>query len=383
MKIIIGGDFCISPAFVKEDLISKDLISFFEKSELNIVNLECPVITEDNHDKISKIGPHLRTNHEIFKQLNQINIKAVTLANNHIMDYGSKGLLTTIIGCELYNILTIGAGKNIIAASEPKIIEYREIKIALINFCENEFSIASITKAGANPLDIIDNVEKIKYARTIADFVLVLIHGGHEYYNLPSPRMVKQYRFFAENGADVVIGHHTHCISGYEKHKGVPIFYSLGNMLFTNHSNENGWYNGLLLQLEVVKGFPIRWNLIPIIQSKVNFELSLATSDEKEKILKEVDFYSKIISDSKQLNKSWYTFVKKMESQYLNVLSPINLFPGSYTKAILRRLGLNNLIFRKKYVVPILNYIECEAHYDLSKAILQLKSKNDESRIPF
>ena len=57
----------------------------------------------------------------------------------------------------------------------------------------------------------------------------MIVHGGHECYNLPSPRMQKQYLFYADQGADIVVGHHTHCISGYEVYKGVPIYYSLGN----------------------------------------------------------------------------------------------------------------------------------------------------------
>ena len=71
---------------------------------------------------------------------------------------------------------------------------------------------------GANPIDIIDNAAQIKKAKKECDFVIVIAHGGHEYYNLPSPRMQKLYRFFAENGADIVIGHHTHCVSGHAIH---------------------------------------------------------------------------------------------------------------------------------------------------------------------
>jgi len=58
--------------------------------------------------------------------------------------------------------------------------------------------------------------------------------------------MVKQYRFYAENGADAIVGHHTHCIGGYEIYKDVPIIYSLGNFLFTLPSKREEWYSGLL-----------------------------------------------------------------------------------------------------------------------------------------
>jgi poly-gamma-glutamate capsule biosynthesis protein CapA/YwtB (metallophosphatase superfamily) len=80
-------------------------------------------------------------------------------------------------------------------------------------------------------MDIIDNANQIKEAKATHDKVIVIVHGGHEYYNLPSPRMQKQYRFYADQGADFVVGHHTHCISGYEVYNGVPIYYSLPKSL--------------------------------------------------------------------------------------------------------------------------------------------------------
>src|SRR5690606_22347516 len=105
-----------------------------------------------------------------------------------------------------------------------------------------------------NPIDIIDNVKQINEARGIADYVFVIVHGGHEFFNLPSPRMQKLYRFYAEQGADIVIGHHTHCIGGYETYKGVPIYYSLGNFLFTKQNPYEDWYLGLVLEVEIVEG---------------------------------------------------------------------------------------------------------------------------------
>ena len=216
IKINICGDFCVTEPFLNNNLFSEEIVSIFEEGDLNILNLECPVIDYDASLKIEKTGPHLRTNEGIFTLLKKINTHAVALANNHIMDYGTSGLNSTLSLCKDNNILTTGAGINLEEASQPAIFEKNGIKIGIINFCENEWSIATNDIPGANPLDLIAVYSKIKEIRPQVDFVIVIVHGGHEYYNYPSPRMVKQYRFFAENGADVVIGHHTHCISGYE-----------------------------------------------------------------------------------------------------------------------------------------------------------------------
>ena len=92
----------------------------------------------------------------------------------------------------------------------------------------------------------------IEEAKKKADFVVVIAHGGHEHYNLPSPRMKKWYRFFVDAGAHAVVGHHTHIISGYEVYKDAPIFYSLGNFCFDWEGLRNmEWNNGMLVEVKI------------------------------------------------------------------------------------------------------------------------------------
>ena len=375
IKITIGGDFCVTSSFTSADLFNKEIIDLFENSDINVINMECPVIETGTQEKIKKNGPHLCTNDKVYNLLRKINIHAVTLANNHILDYGHNGLISTIKGCVKNGILTTGAGKNVKEASQPVIVEKKGIRIALVNFCEHEFSIATKNRAGANPLDLIDNLKEIKNARTLADFVFVVIHGGHEHYNLPSPRMVKQYRFFAENGADAVIGHHTHCISGFETHKGVPIFYSLGNLLFTMPYNNESWNYGLLVQFEIEEGNSLKWKLIPTQQSIKDFHLSFCQGSNNSMIEEKIKYYNSIITQDNLLHNAWESYARKMESQIINDFSPINVIPGRYFRAILRRMGLNKIILRESYLIPLINLIECESLYDLSKYVLNSNKK--------
>lgn len=372
VNLTIGGDFCITPQYATTDLFSDEIIDLFRRSDINIVNLECPILIKHNTTgRIIKSGPNLYTDYSSIKQLNKININTVTLANNHILDFGADGLNSTVESCSNNGIQTVGAGRNLQEANKPIYIHKNGIRVALVNFCENEFSIATETNAGANPMDLISNLTQIKLARQNADFVIVIIHGGHEHYNLPSPRMIKQYRFFAENGADIVIGHHSHCISGIETHKQVPIFYGLGNMIFTLNENKESWYYGLLLQLEIIKNSPITWNLVPITQAKENFTLSIPKPEVKEEIKKEVKYYSDIISDLDETNRHWKKFIDEKEMQYINVFSPINGVPNRFLRAILRRLGFNKMLLNKRFVTQVINYINCESHIDLSREILQ------------
>ena len=236
ISILITGDFCphkrIEQAFLKKEY--KDVFNGFEiitnDCDWAITNLECPLTLSNN--SIEKTGPNLKAHPDCIEGIKFGGFNVVNLANNHIMDYGEQGLIDTINICEKNKIHYVGAGQNINKVSKPLYLTVKETKIAIVNFCENEWSIAGKNKAGANPLNPIINYYQIKEAKENSDFALVIVHGGNEQYKYPSPRMVETYRFFADCGANTVIGHHTHCPSGYERYNNVPIFYSLGNLIF-------------------------------------------------------------------------------------------------------------------------------------------------------
>ncbi|MDD4309603.1 MAG: CapA family protein [Candidatus Cloacimonetes bacterium] len=374
INITISGDFCITPDYISQDLIDDSVISFLGNRDLNILNLECPITSDLSKNKIEKTGPHLRTTKSIFNHFAKLNVHAVTLANNHILDYGQEGLANTINECYQHNIKFVGAGKNIVEAVKPLIIEVNDVRIAIINCCESEWSIVSENSGGANPLDIIDIVSQINYCKHQADFVILIIHGGNEYYHLPSPRMVKTYRFFAESGADAVIGHHTHCVGGNEIYRNVPIVYSLGNMLFTRANKNKVWYTGLIAELQLVKGEFIQLNLIPVKQDNSGFQLSLCQGIEKENVLSDLERNKDIIEDSTKLNNEWIDFVESRRNS-INIFSPVNAIPGRYIRAIAARLGANRLLKKSRVLNPILNNIKCDAHRDLILEALSMEIK--------
>jgi len=234
MNTLIAGDFYIADNFQNQQMVDNSVEQLFSSADYRIVNLETPLTDNAPQNRIIKTGPHLQSNAEtILPYLKQLKVDIVTLANNHIMDYGAKGLADTFHILHTNQIGYVGAGPNLQKAAKPFTIETDGMKIAILNFAENEWSIAEKSTPGASPLDIIENVHQIKAAKASTDKVICIIHGGHEYYHFPSPRMVKQYRFYVENGADAIVAHHTHCIGGYEIYNNAPIIYSLGNFLFT------------------------------------------------------------------------------------------------------------------------------------------------------
>jgi len=227
--------------------------------------------------------------------------------------------------------------------SKPLTLEKDGLRIAILNFCENEWSIADSDSSGANPMDIIDNTNQIKYARELADYVIVIVHGGHEYSNLPSPRMQKQYRFYADQGADIVVGHHTHCISGNEVYKGVPIYYSLGNFIFTKNNKNDEWYIGLVLEVDILKN-EIRHQLHPVKQSKEDFNLSLLTGKDKEQILERIETFNGIIQDESRLNDIVKNYYRKESKNLVSFFEP---YSNRYAKFLYKHHLLPSFLNEK------------------------------------
>jgi len=369
MKILIAGDFYIADQHYNKQLIDKSVDNLFKQADYRIVNLEAPFTDGSSRNKIIKTGPHLRMSEKtVISYLQHLNIDGVTLANNHILDYGAQGLLDTLNSLIRNNISYVGAGENLKYASKYQTLEQNGVKIAILNFCENEWSIAESDKPGANPMDIIENANQIKRAKEKNDKVICIVHGGHEYYNLPSPRMQKQYRFYAEQGADIVVGHHTHCISGNEVYKGVPIYYSLGNFLFKINNNNDEWYTGLILEIDLLNE-EIKHQIHPVRQCKISFNLSLLTGNEKKQVLERVTSFSAIIQDEKKLNQEWDKYIKKQNNIYLNYWSPISFIQSRFVGSLLRKIG--GKMINRKGLSLYLNLMRCEAHSDLSKESLK------------
>lgn len=366
MKILITGDFVINQPY-NTSQISDEVKELFAQSDYNIVNLEAPVT--NSVSKIIKTGPHLKADKEnTLDVLKALNVNLCTLANNHVLDYDEQGVLDTLDFCKENNIETVGAGKNKEEAAKVFYLASEVGKIAFINIAENEWASATETTAGANGMDLIDDVKTIQEAKQQSDFVFVIVHGGHEYYNLPSPRMQKQYRFYIENGADLVVGHHTHCISGNEVYNGVPIYYSLGNFLFTKHSSYEDWYLGMVLEVEIKNG-NITSQLHPIKQEKESFELSLLNGNKQLDVLNRISKYNDIISNSVKLKNEWDIYIKSKYNSYLSYWSPLSFINNRYVKAICNKLGIK--LINKTGMALGLNLMRCEAHNDMSKEVIK------------
>lgn len=373
INILISGDFCpigkIEELCLKGDypLVFNDFIQYLKESDFNVTNLECPLINNDN--PINKFGPLIRANRKTVDLLKYGNFNLVTLANNHIMDHGSDGLYSTIDTLTENGIDFVGVGETLREAKKPYFKTIKGKTLSFLNFAENEFSTTHGLNPGANPISLATNFMDIKTAKESSNYVIVIVHGGNEMYQLPSPRFKETLRFYVEAGANAVIAHHTHCFSGYEIYKNAPIVYGLGNFLFDrNRRNDQLWTIGIVANLMISED-NISLKIIPYSQNKGNKDgINLLNNSENKAFTEKINELNTIIQDDEKLQKEFLKFINLKKRQYFHFLEP-------YTNRILHGLygkGIIPSLINKKKRMLYLNLIRCESHRDI---ILELLKK--------
>ena len=210
----------------------RDVSEAWSGADLLIGNLESPCVVEAK--PIEGPLPELifRAPASRLAELAAAGFSAVTIANNHILNCGPLGLMETIQGLDKAGIYYAGAGMNLDEALKPAFISVRGITVGLVAFCYGPP--AGRSSPGVAPHDFKTMRKALKSARPHADVVIAVLHDGLEYSDVPPSDTRARFRFLAENGADLVVGHHPHVLQGLEWVGNVPVAYSLGDFLFHN-----------------------------------------------------------------------------------------------------------------------------------------------------
>lgn len=372
VNLFIAGD-VVPKGILPEEFKSKGEKIFGEmkphiaESDFSVINLEAPVI-KSQATPIKKSGPCLGVAPTTIEVLKDAGFDVFTLANNHFFDQGQTGVDSTINESALYGIKTVGGGNTKDDARRFLLLEKEGKRIAIINACEHEFSVADETHGGSNPLDLISMQEDIAAARKEADFVVLILHGGIEHYHYPTPRMKRWYRHFVDLGADAVINHHQHCINGCEVYKGKPIFYGLGNFFFPwgSHPRPNSWYYGYAVQLTL--GEAIGYELIPYRQSVDGITLR-----NKAEFEKEIEQYSQPIQDDNLLQHKFDKYILNNEKSIKMGLLPS--FMQRRVFAAAARRGWFGKLYKGKQTFALKNKLTCESHEETLQRLFTLMAK--------
>jgi poly-gamma-glutamate capsule biosynthesis protein CapA/YwtB (metallophosphatase superfamily) len=211
-----------------------------------ICNLECAVTRcVQRWTKTPKVF-HFRTDVAAIEVLRAANIKCVTLANNHTLDFGVEGLLETLRYLDLADIDFAGAGHNEAEAQEPALFEVGvgegelRVKVAVVSLTDNEPDFAAGPEhPGTNYLPIgtdaatMARIESwIDRARGIgAEFIILSPHWGPNMVQIPPQRHINFAHEAINRGADVVFGHSAHLFQAVELYKDKFIVYDGGDFL--------------------------------------------------------------------------------------------------------------------------------------------------------
>ncbi|MEE0041328.1 CapA family protein [Catenibacterium sp.] len=373
MSIVIGADLVPTKSNVElfekgdiDTLIGSELKDIILNADYRIFNLEIPLTDESN--PIKKCGPNLIAPTKCISAYKAMNIDLLTLANNHILDQGKKGLESSIETLKSAGISYVGVGDSIKDASKPKIICCNGKKIGIYACVEHEFTVATETDSGANPIDLLETPDHIVELKKQCDYVIVLYHGGKEQYRYPSPNLHKTCRKLVEKGADLVICQHSHCIGCKEEYLQGTIVYGQGNFLFDDEENEY-WQTSLLIMLS--SDFEVKY--IPL--KKTGNSVRLAKGAEAENVLEQFNIRSEEILDSDKVYQHYSELADQYKNHYLFSVMKIKrgllyriinkLTKGSLDKNII------NKAFNSMYRYELENYVECEAHRELLLNILK------------
>lgn len=377
VTILCAGDF--SPReLLAEKIEQSDFPSLFDSvrpyistSDYSIVNLEAPVVKQDFAKPIAKIGPNLHCSPKAIDALVYAGFNMATLANNHFYDFGDIGVADTLEACK-GNLDVIGGGLNLIDASRLVRKTVKHKTFTFINCCEHEYSIATTHSGGSNPLNPFVIYNQIQEAKKQQDKIIVIIHGGRELFQYPTPRMKETYRFFIDAGADVVINHHQHCYCGFEEyHKGL-IFYGLGNFCFYNKLYANDlWNYGYLVEL-VFDDNGVAYRIHPYKQCSDKMGVFVLDDEESKTFNKHIRELSDAIQDDEVLSAKLIAFVQRSDKNPLVVFEP---YSNRILSALRRRKILPSFLSQKKKE-QIKAKLTCESHRDCIMAALhQLSEK--------
>jgi len=205
--------------------------SWLSAADLTIANLE-GALSDEIEPPTDPYTYYFVGSGHFTAGLRYAGVDAVSLANNHSMNFGAEGLSDTLTILRQAGIVPFGAGMDLAEARRPALFEIRGTTFALLGYDGiTAYYAAGEDYAGTAPADPGIIAEDIAAVRGQADIVIVYFHWGWEYTHDPSPWQQELAHQAAAAGATVVVGSHPHWVQGLERYQDTVILYSLGNFI--------------------------------------------------------------------------------------------------------------------------------------------------------
>lgn len=290
------------------DFPFKPLSSYYTVADIVFGNLEAPLSCDGVPQK-NKILLH--QNGQAPAGLKDAGYDIFSIANNHIMDYGEDALIKTIDILEEHGLGHVGAGADISQATKPVEFLKKGVKISFLAYASsttdesNPLISAGEHDAGVALLDIKNIKEDINaLQKKHADIIAVSLHWGLDKYHYPLPKQIDWAHEIIDAGANIIIGHHSHCLQAVEIYKKGIIAYSLGNFVFGDflllNGNMNRWTKRnratALLRVTIAKEGVMDYEIIPVFVNG-NGQLRVLKGVERQRMLKNIAKWSDAVKD--------------------------------------------------------------------------------------
>lgn len=292
--VSLADNWWIMPNYDKNGGISailgEKMLKTMRETDFMVVNSEFTV--SNRGTALSGKMYTFRAKPERLKIYDEMGVDMVTLANNHVYDYGKDAFLDMLEAFEEYKIPHIGAGRNLKEASEAYITEINGYKFAFISASRAEKNIytpgATESTPGIfwcyDPTNVINKIKELRADESI-DFIIPIVHFGRENSHELETVQVESAKKYIDAGADLIVGHHAHVLQGVEFYNGKPIIYNLGNFLFNPETIDTA-----LFQIKLSSKGEMEYYLLPALQKDSPTEL--LEGSEKQRVIDELNSWS-------------------------------------------------------------------------------------------
>lgn len=341
-SIIIVGDLFPIPDnvsyFTKGDvdsLFGDNITQLFQEANLTICNLEGALT--DHPDESKKTGPVKLAPTSAINAYKKLGVDYCMLANNHATDGGHQGMLETIQTLDDAGIKYIGAGKNLNAIVRSFVQEVCEMRVGFYNVSETMYNKPTKDRAGAWLYDEYVICREMETLKKECDYLVVIYHGGIEKFPYPSPETRKRFHRMADNGADMILAQHTHCIGCEEYYNSSYLLYGQGDFLLKNFK-PSLTDSGLIIELVIENGnIEIKKHLVNSVDNlfvRYNEQQDLSEFYQRSMMVDDEDYVYQQLQDF--CDKELRLYIEAFKSPSKMMLKLKRYFPTIYKRWLYR-----------------------------------------------
>lgn len=269
-------------------ILGEEVVNIMKSSDIMVANNEFTV--SDRGARMPNKYYTFRAFPERLSIYAEMGVDIVSIANNHIYDYGETAFLDTLSHLKEYDIPYVGAGVNRKEATKPYYFIANGYKIAFIAATRAEKYILTPEATDASsgvfraydPTLLIETISEVKKS---SDYVIVLMHWGREDSHELEQVQIDTGKMYIDAGADLIVGSHAHVLQGMEFYNGKLIAYNLGDFIFNRETKDTG-----ILSVTINNDGNMSYEFIPCFQS--NFKTILLEGNDKLRVINDMRSYS-------------------------------------------------------------------------------------------